>query len=77
MVAAQLSRPPGRSVVEPCDVTLATFAAAVAAMQSLAFLDGGSAPTIDGTLELTLPDWRLRRRSWIPHPACGCLAHAS
>ena len=29
-------------------------------------------PTHDGTLEVTLPDWRIRRRGWSPHPACGC-----
>ncbi|MGH8889140.1 MAG: thiamine biosynthesis protein ThiF [Acidothermaceae bacterium] len=29
-------------------------------------------PSHDGTLEITLPDWRIRRRGWILHPACGC-----
>jgi len=29
-------------------------------------------PTHDGTLEITLPDWRIRRRGWFLHPACGC-----
>ncbi len=28
--------------------------------------------TFDGTLEVTLPDWRIRRRPWSPHPSCGC-----
>ena len=28
--------------------------------------------TLGGTLELTLPDWRIRRRGWSLHPACGC-----
>lgn len=37
--------------------------------------NGGSAPaTAGGTLELTLPDWRLRRRSWNVHPLCGCIS---
>lgn len=29
--------------------------------------------TIGGTLELALPDWRIRRRSWPVHPLCGCV----
>lgn len=28
--------------------------------------------TVNGTLELCLPDARPRRRSWHPHPLCGC-----
>jgi hypothetical protein len=28
--------------------------------------------TADGTLELVLPDWQWRRRTWLPHPACRC-----
>ncbi len=28
--------------------------------------------TFDGTLEVALPDWRMRRRPWSPHPSCGC-----
>jgi len=38
----------------------------------LTFLDGGDPASIDGTLELRLPDWRLRRRSWPAHPDCDC-----
>ncbi|WP_250285126.1 ThiF family adenylyltransferase [Frankia sp. CiP1_Cm_nod2] len=29
-------------------------------------------PTIDGTLEMTVSDLRLRRRSWSIHPSCPC-----
>ncbi len=29
-------------------------------------------PTIDGTLEMTISDLRLRRRSWSIHPSCPC-----
>ena len=29
--------------------------------------------TLGGTIELTLPDWRVRRRSWPVHPRCSCL----
>ncbi len=53
-------------------VSVATVVAGVAAQQALAFLDGDEPDCIDGTIELHLPDWRLRRRSWPPHPECGC-----
>jgi hypothetical protein len=55
-------------------VAVATVIAGAAAQQALAFLDGGEPDCIDGTLELRLPDWRLRRRSWPAHPRCGCAA---
>lgn len=54
------------------DVAVATIIAGVAAQQALAFLDGEATATMDGTLELQLPDWRLRRRSWPVHPHCTC-----
>jgi hypothetical protein len=53
---------------------VATILAGVAAQQVLAYLDGEDPASLDGTLELHLPDWRIRRRSWPPHPECGCLA---
>jgi bacteriocin biosynthesis cyclodehydratase domain-containing protein len=53
---------------------VATTIAGVAAAQVLGYLDGDDPATLEGTLELHLPDWRLRRRSWPPHPDCGCLA---
>jgi hypothetical protein len=28
--------------------------------------------TANGTLELVLPDWQWRRRTWRPHPDCDC-----
>jgi hypothetical protein len=56
---------------------LAAMTAAVTAAQALAFIDRpgvhGSRPaTVNGTLEVVLPDWRWRRRTWAPHPACRC-----
>ena len=54
------------------DTVLAAATAALAAGQVLAVLDGGRPATVNGTLELGLPGWRLRRRGWSPHPACGC-----
>jgi hypothetical protein len=70
-IAAQLSMAsPG---VAPCDAALAVAVAAQTAQQALALIDGAGLPTtVGGTLELTLPDWRWRRRSWQLHPACGC-----
>ena len=54
------------------EVAVATMSAGVAAPQALTYLDGGEPASIDGTLELHLPDWRIRRRSWPAHPDCGC-----
>jgi hypothetical protein len=28
--------------------------------------------TVNGTLEVVLPDWQWRRRTWPPHPLCPC-----
>jgi bacteriocin biosynthesis cyclodehydratase domain-containing protein len=56
----------------PCDGPLAAAVAAQAALQALALLDGLPPASAGGTLELALPDWRWRRRSWATHPACGC-----
>jgi len=69
-LAAQLTRPLHAS--PPCDSALAAAVAAQAALQVLALLDGGAPASIDGSLELALPDWRWRRRSWTPHGACEC-----
>jgi bacteriocin biosynthesis cyclodehydratase domain-containing protein len=63
-----------RTRPQACDTVLAAMTATLAAAQALAFLDRpGAVPvTADGTLELVLPDWQWRRRTWPPHPACGC-----
>ncbi|MCA1711684.1 MAG: ThiF family adenylyltransferase [Actinobacteria bacterium] len=75
-LAAQLSTPTG--AVAACDGPLALAVAAQAAQQVLAHLDGLSLPaSLGGTLELALPDWRWRRRSWQLHPACGCAWRAT
>jgi hypothetical protein len=78
----------GRAQPQACDTVLAAMTAAVAAGQALAFIDrggpatGGSREpetrgsrepgTVNGTLELVLPGWQWRRRTWPPHPACDC-----
>jgi hypothetical protein len=57
-----------------CDSSLAMMVAAQASLQVLSLIDGTADPaTLGGTLELALPDWRWRRRSWPVHPDCGCL----
>ena len=55
-----------------CDATLATAAAAMAVLHLLAYVDGTVPPSVDATLELSLPVGATRRRSWTAHPACGC-----
>lgn len=56
-----------------CDTALASMVAAHTALQALAYLEGQEpVATVDGTLELSLEDGHMRRRSWQPHPGCGC-----
>ena len=72
LILAQAS---GRTPHPPaCAAVLAAGVAAQAATQALAFLDQAAEVTavINGTLELVLPDWQWRRRSWGPHPQCRC-----
>ncbi len=65
----------GRRYGPASSVAVATVIAGVAAQQALTFLDGGEPDCIDATIEFRLSDWRLRRRSWPPHPLCGCVGH--
>ncbi len=72
LLAAQIA---GRGPATPaCDAVLATAVAAQATGQALGFIDrSGPEPTVtNGTLELVLPDWRWRRRTWPTHSECGC-----
>jgi hypothetical protein len=57
-----------------CTAVLAAAVAAQATAQALAYLDqtAPGAAVINGTLELVLPDWQWRRRSWAPHQHCRC-----
>ena len=72
LILAQLTErtanPPG------CDAVLATTVAGQAAAQAVAFADRSplAQATASATLELVLPSWQWRRRSWPPHPACTC-----
>lgn len=69
LLAQAESRPVGDLA---CDVALAALAAAQVAVQVLALLDGAMPAAVSGTLETTLPDGLTRRRTWSPHPGCGC-----
>jgi bacteriocin biosynthesis cyclodehydratase domain-containing protein len=64
---------------QACDTVLAAMTATLASAQALAYLDRPETVpvTADGTLEVVLPDWQWRRRTWLPHPACGCGAFAT
>jgi len=77
LILAQLASQPSADPLA-CDTVLATMVAAQAAAQALAFLDqgAGAAAVTNGTLELVLPDWQWRRRTWHHHPQCGCLRQA-
>jgi bacteriocin biosynthesis cyclodehydratase domain-containing protein len=61
--------------VEASDSALASAAASITALHVLAWLDRGDTsppPSLGGTVELSLTDLRLRRRTVHPHPGCGC-----
>jgi bacteriocin biosynthesis cyclodehydratase domain-containing protein len=76
LILAQLA---GRAPDPPaCDAALAAAVAAQAAAQALACLDRGygAQPAENGTLELVLPGWQWRRRTWPRHPACDCARRA-
>jgi hypothetical protein len=71
-LAVQLAQRPRSGT--PAGAALATAVGGLAALQALAHLDGLRPAAIEGTIELHLPDWRLRRRSWPVHPSCTCTA---
>jgi hypothetical protein len=77
LVLAQLAVRPADPPA--CDPVLAAAVAAQAAAVVVAFADGGALAesAVNGTLELFVPDWQWRRRSWHPHPACCCRAHVA
>jgi bacteriocin biosynthesis cyclodehydratase domain-containing protein len=76
LILAQLAGRPPSPVA--CDAPLAAAVAAQAASQALAFIDSasGAGAVANATLELVLPGWQWRRRSWPPHPGCSCGSHA-
>lgn len=72
-VAAQLAVGAG-SPSRGEETTLASVAAALAAAQVIAQVDGRPSTVRDAALEVALPDVLPRRLSWAPHPRCGCTA---
>ncbi len=63
--------PIGGPTPEPCAVATLLAATAYATAEALMFLDGGIPETTGAAVEITAPG-RFRRRTWPPHPACGC-----
>jgi bacteriocin biosynthesis cyclodehydratase domain-containing protein len=62
-----------------CDPVLEAAVAAQAAAVVVAVADRAplALAAVNGTLELVLPAWQWRRRSWRPHPDCACGSHAT
>ena len=56
----------------PQETTLAATAAALAAGQVLAHLDGARPAAVGATIEVSLPEALPRLRPVAPHPRCGC-----
>ncbi|WP_203795164.1 hypothetical protein [Actinoplanes couchii] len=56
---------------EPGTVATLLAATAYATAQALAFLDGVTPETLGAAVEISEPG-RFRRRTWPPHPDCGC-----
>ncbi|MGI8878933.1 MAG: hypothetical protein ACR2KJ_00145 [Jatrophihabitans sp.] len=69
-LAVQLTTSTSRA--EAAELAVKALTAALGVSQALGYLDGDGAAAVDGTLEFTLPDYRVRRRSWPRHPGCGC-----
>jgi len=72
LILAQLTG--GAADPPACDTVLAAAVATQAAAQALTFVDrpASASAVTNGTLELVLPDWQWRRRSWTQHDRCGC-----
>ncbi|AEG43620.1 UBA/ThiF-type NAD/FAD-binding protein [Isoptericola variabilis] len=62
----------GREPDRPQETTLAANAAALAAGQVLALLDGARPAAVGAALEVALPEAVPRVRPVQPHPGCGC-----
>ncbi|GAB3160878.1 ThiF family adenylyltransferase [Myceligenerans halotolerans] len=72
LIAAQLRQGPE----QPHEAALTALAAATAAGQVLAQLDGHRPTAVGSCLEIALPDCLPRVRRFDPHPRCGCLTLA-
>jgi bacteriocin biosynthesis cyclodehydratase domain-containing protein len=70
VIAAQLGARAGSPRGEGA---LVSVAAGLLALQACSWVDGRVQPAAFGaTLTLTLPDALPVRRTWLPHPRCGC-----
>ncbi|MFE7899710.1 TOMM precursor leader peptide-binding protein [Streptomyces sp. NPDC057424] len=58
--------------VRPCDLTLATTVAGLAAAHALAFLDGRVPSSAGARWEVSVPALHWHARPIWPHPACPC-----
>ncbi|MFB9463759.1 TOMM precursor leader peptide-binding protein, partial [Streptomyces cinereospinus] len=58
--------------VRPCDVTLATTVAGLAAAHALAFLDGRRPTSTGARWEVSVPALQWHTRPLWAHPACPC-----
>ncbi|MFK3982999.1 hypothetical protein ACI2K4_21805 [Micromonospora sp. NPDC050397] len=67
-LAAQLAAEPAG---QACSTPTLIAAVGYAAGEVLTFLDGGTPETVGAAVEIRTPG-RFRRRTWPPHPACGC-----
>ncbi|WP_329104222.1 ThiF family adenylyltransferase [Micromonospora sp. NBC_01699] len=67
-LAAQLA---GVPPPQACSTPTLIAAVGYAAGEVLTFLDGGTPETIGAAVEIRTPG-RFRRRTWPPHPDCGC-----
>jgi len=72
LILAQIRR--RRPEPAACDAVLTAAVAAQAAAQALTAIEAApiASAAANATLELVLPDWRWRRRTWPMHPACPC-----
>ncbi|MFI2630305.1 ThiF family adenylyltransferase [Streptomyces collinus] len=60
--------------VRPCDLTLATTVAGLAAAHALAFLDGRVPSSAGARWEVSVPALHWQARPILAHPACSCAA---
>jgi hypothetical protein len=69
---APVAAPP---VLEPCGVATSLAAIAFITGEALTYLDDGTPATLGAEVAITGPG-NTRRRTWPPHPACGCIRRA-
>ncbi len=69
-LSAQLAT--GTTGDDPREAALAVLATGYAALQALAEIDGGTPEVLGATVDWS-PTAAARRRTWTPHPLCGCV----